>query len=157
MIERLNAHRVWANGLAFEWYGSLPGGAHPAEGSPEALCLKLLSHVIRTETCWLERVDGETPAAVIWETLPVNELETLRRENDARFQSVLRGDLGRIVGYRRFNGDACETSVSDIVSHACMHGMYHRGQVAAHAARTGLPGMPATDFLLYALAHPLSP
>ncbi|HLU69566.1 MAG TPA: DinB family protein [Fibrobacteria bacterium] len=154
MLERQNAHRAWANDLALGWYRGLPGGAHPAEASAEALCLKLLSHVIRTETCWLDRLRGETPAAVIWDTLPADELEVLRRENDERFEAVLRGDLGRVVRYRRFNGDACETSVSDIVSHACMHGMYHRGQVAAHAARAGLPGVPATDFLLYALANP---
>lgn len=154
MLERLNAHRAWANGLAFEWYRALPGDGIPAEGSPEAPCLQLLSHIVRTEVCWLERLRGATPAAVIWETLPAHELDVLRRENDVRFEAALRGEPGRIVAYRRFNGDACATSVSDILTHVCMHGMYHRGQVAAHAARAGLPGMPGTDFLLYALAHP---
>ena len=146
MLARLNDHRAWANGLFLDWLA-----AHAAS---DAYCLKLMSHVIRTEACWLERVRGETARPVIWDALPAEELESLRRDNDVRLKTGLQGDLGRIVGYRRFNGDACETSVSDILTHACMHGMYHRGQVAAHAAHAGLPGMPATDFLLYALAHP---
>jgi uncharacterized damage-inducible protein DinB len=147
MLDRLNAHRAWANRLYLDWYGALP---NEAEGAPSDECLKLLSHVIRTETIWLGRLRGETPAAVIWDTLPITALKELAADNDAGWLQVLASDLTRVVSYHRFNGDASVSTVSDITVHACLHGTYHRAQIASRAVREGLPKGPVTDFIAFA-------
>jgi hypothetical protein len=162
MLDRLNAHRAWANrlylGWCLDWYPHPPGSPDadrslpvaPAEGSPEEYCVKLLSHVIRTEFVWLARLRGEVPGPVIWDTLPPRELEVLSAQYDAAWLEVVESDLTRVLHYRRFNGDPCESTVGDIALHACLHGTYHRAQMAARAVRDGLPKPPVTDYIAFA-------
>lgn len=159
MLERLNAHRAWANSLyldwCLDWHRHLPGapGAGPAvppEGSPQEYCVKLLSHVVRTEFVWLARLRGEAPGPVIWDTLPPRELEPLAAQNDGAWLAVVDSDLARVLRYRRFNGDPCESTVGDIALHACLHGTYHRAQMAARAVRDGMPKAPVTDYIAFA-------
>ena len=53
-----------------------------------------------------------------------------------------------VVRYTRFGGESCESVVSDIATHVCTHAVYHRGQIAAQAARAGLK-CPPTDFIVF--------
>lgn len=162
MLQRLNAHRAWANRLyldwCLDWHRNLTEAPDtvralpvvPVEGSPEEYCVKLLSHVIRTEFVWLARLRGEAPGPVIWQTLPPRELDALSAQNDRAWLEIVDSDPARLLHYRRFNGDPCESTVSDIALHACQHGTYHRAQIAARAVQDGLPKPPVTDYIAFA-------
>ena len=145
MIERLNAHREWANQHIIEWYLALP--------QSEEYCLKMISHILLGEETWLLRLSGESNPETArrltaWELLPPEELKGYFEANNAGWREVLHSDLSRTVRYFRFGGEACESVVADIVTHVCMHAQYHRGQIAAQAARVGLKPIP-TDFIVF--------
>jgi uncharacterized damage-inducible protein DinB len=149
MLERLNDHRAWANRLCDGWL--------TAHAPSDDYCLKMLSHVLRAEDVWLDRLRGGVPANTIWNVLAAEELAPLRAANDAGLAAVLAGDpalMTRVFRYSRFDGTPMESTGADIVTHVCMHGAYHRAQIAAHAARTGLPKLPVTDFIAWAREFP---
>jgi uncharacterized damage-inducible protein DinB len=144
MLERLNAHRDWANGILIDW--------HVAQAEPEPYCHKMLSHVLLAEEVWLGRILG-TPHRGPWAALlPPSEMESMRAAHRAGWEDVLNGaggPLTRVFGYRRYSGAEASSSIADAFAHVCAHGAYHRGQVAAQAARAGLK-VPSTDFILFA-------
>jgi uncharacterized damage-inducible protein DinB len=145
MLDRLNAHRAWANGLYVEWI-RMPEAR-------EEYCVKMLSHVLRAEEAWLVRLRGEIPENKIWTLVSPDEMDSLRIANDAGWKTALAGAWGgmeRVMRYRRFDGTEMESSIGDIASHVFMHGMYHRGQIAARAAQAGLPKVPGSDFIVFA-------
>jgi len=139
MLEHLHAHREWANQRIIEWYLALQ--------SPEEYCLKMLSHILLGEETWLRRIHGK-PNREVWQTLSAEELKPLSDANNAAWREVLKSDLSRRVRYRRQSDGESESSLADIATHLCMHGTYHRGQIAAQAARVGLK-CPTTDFIAF--------
>ena len=62
-------------------------------------------------------------------------------------------NLSRRVRYRRLSDGESESALADIATHLCTHGMYHRGQIAAQAARVGLK-CPPTDFIAFSRLAP---
>jgi uncharacterized damage-inducible protein DinB len=142
-LERLNAHRDWANDLLIAWIAD----AFPA-GEPDDYCLRMLTHVLTSEAVWLGRLRGEAPPKPSGEPLPAAGLAALRLAHAPEWEAAL-ADPERLFHYRNFAGTACESTAAEIVTHVCMHGQYHRGQVAAQAARIGLK-CPSTDFILFA-------
>ena len=139
MLEKLHAHREWANQLFIEWYLGLP--------QPEEYCLKMLSHILLAEEVWLLRLQAK-PTREVWQPLPVGELKSLSEANNAEWRKVLKMDLSRNFRFRRFSGEESESNLGDIAIHVCTHGVYHRGQIAAQAARVGLK-CPPTDFIVF--------
>ncbi|HAO98654.1 MAG TPA: hypothetical protein DCQ83_01270, partial [Fibrobacteres bacterium] len=129
MLERLHDHREWANQQIIEWYLALPHA--------EEYCLKMISHILLSEEHWLARMRG-VPGGEVWTILPPDELNARWSANNAAWREILRSDLSRVVRYTRFGGESCESVVSDIATHVCTHAVYHRGQIAAQAARAGL-------------------
>lgn len=140
VLDRLNAHRAWANRLVLDWHLALP--------APEEYCHKMLSHVLAAEAVWLARIRGAKPGGP-WDPFSAEELDPLRLANDAGWEEVLASDTDRVLDYRLVNGQGGRSSVADMILHVCAHGAYHRGQVAAQAARAGLPRIPSTDFILF--------
>lgn len=149
MLARLNDHRAWANRLYTDWLA--------AHAPSDDFCLKLMSHVLRAEETWLIRLEGGVPENRIWSVLPADEFTALREANDAGMQAVLSGDpslAAQVFRYNRLDGTPMESTGADIITHVCMHGMYHRAQIAAYAARTGLTKLPTTDFIAWAREYP---
>ncbi len=139
MLERLHAHREWANQRILEWYFALP--------QPEEYCLKMISHILLGEETWLRRIHGE-PNREVWQTLSAEDLRPLSEANNAGWRNVLKSDLSRRIRYRRLSDGESESTLADIATHLCTHGVYHRGQIAAQAARAGLK-CPPTDFIVF--------
>ena len=138
VLERLHAHREWANHQIIEWYTGLP--------QPEEYCLKMISHILLAEETWLLRLQAR-PTPEVWQLLPVEELKSRSEANNAEWRKVLLADLSRKFRYRRLTGES-ESILEDIATHVCTHGVYHRGQIAAQAARVGLH-CPPTDFIVF--------
>lgn len=145
-LERLNAHRDWANNLYVEWFATLP--------AEDAYCRKMLTHVLIAEEVLLGRIFGR-PNRDPWGTpLSGEEMRSLRQAHKTAWEEVLNGsvgDLSRVLHYKRLNGDPDSSTLLDMVTHTCMHGMYHRGQIAAHAARIWPDGpkLPPTDYIVF--------
>jgi uncharacterized damage-inducible protein DinB len=145
MLDRLFTHRAWANARHIGWFLALP--------ESDVYCLKMLSHILLAERAWLQRLGGSAADRDTWETASAGELQGLMRENESRWPAVLATDHSRICKYRRLNGEPAENPVADILTHVCTHGMYHRGQVAAQAARIGRK-CPPTDFIVFSREFP---
>ena len=143
-LERLNAHRDWANKIMIDWQAGL--------AEPEPYCHKMLSHILLAEEVWLGRI-FDVPHRGPWAALlESEEMESMRRAHRAGWEEVLTGAAGpieRVFHYRRYNGVEAASSIADAFTHVCAHGAYHRGQLAAQAARAGLK-VPSTDFILFA-------
>src|SRR4051812_34802553 len=144
MLERLHAHREWANQRILDWYFALP--------EPDEYCLKMLSHIMLAEETLLQRIGGE-PVREVWQSLATDELKPLMEANNARWREMLRSDVSRKVRYRRLGGEESESVVADMATHVCTHGVYHRGQIAAQAERLGLH-VPSTDFIVFSRLFP---
>jgi len=62
-------------------------------------------------------------------------------------------DLGRGVTYRNSAGQQFTSAVEDILLHLCLHGAYHRGQIA-WALRRGGAIPVSTDFIAFVRGAP---
>lgn len=141
----LHAHRDWANRQVVAWWLALP--------TPEAAPLRLLSHILRAEAVWLDRLEGSSPKGDIWEPLSVSELEQWPKRHRQRLDALLVGakalDRSRKISYRRLNGESMENNVADILTHMATHGVHHRAQISSWAAANGHKP-PMLDYILFA-------
>jgi uncharacterized damage-inducible protein DinB len=110
-----------------------------------------LSHILRGERVWLQRVTGEAPSPDLWSPLSPTDVETLQARHTTAFAGLLAGDLDRVVAYQRFTGERYQSSVADILMHLCTHGAHHRGQMATYASGRALVA-PNVDFINFCIA-----
>ena len=80
------------------------------------------------------------------------ECNALMAKNHAEFAAIAlvldASELARPITYTNTKGDTFTNPVEEILHHAVMHGMYHRGQVARAVRQAG--GTPlSTDFILF--------
>ena len=144
MLERLHAHREWANQRVFDWILALP--------EPDEYCLKMFSHILLAEDNVLRRMHGEIPHDS-WQQLTAEELKSLGEASNAAWRKELQTDLSRVIRYRLLDGTETESVAADLATHICTHGVYHRGQIAARAAHMGLH-CPPTDFIVFSRLVP---
>jgi uncharacterized damage-inducible protein DinB len=139
---RLFAYDAWANR---ESHASL---ARMAE--PPAQAVRWLAHVAAAQQLWWERIQATPQSLPVWPDLSLPETAALLETMGERWTAFLTGAddaaLGREVAYTNTKGQHFHDSVEDILLHVVLHGVHHRGQVAA-AVRAG-GGEPAyTDFI----------
>ena len=144
-LERLIEHLAWADReviRCLKRHSALPPNAVP-----------LMAHVLAAEKVWLCRATGQGELAPpVWPRLSLDECDVMGVQNaDALRQLAFPYDperMGRIVSYRNTRGDQFENALEDILLHVCMHGSYHRGQIAAVVRASG--GEPInTDYITF--------
>jgi uncharacterized damage-inducible protein DinB len=118
----------------------------------QAEALPLLAHLLAAEHVWLARLEQREARHAVWPTLSADECEILAAENEAGYRAFLArtsdNHLGTTIHYRNTKGQEFTTSVLDILTHAVIHGAYHRGQIAKAIGRSG--GAPVnTDFITF--------
>lgn len=140
-LERMLAHMSWADESVLQ---SLE--ANPA---PEPRWLELFAHVLAAEHVWLSRIAGEKPEVAVWPDLWVKECRLLAEANRTRFAGLAAlpvSDRARPIRYTNSAGQEFTSTVEDILLHVCLHGSYHRGQIALAMRQGG--GAPApTDYI----------
>jgi uncharacterized damage-inducible protein DinB len=148
-LRRLLAHLEWADQKVLD---SL---------SPEcpARAVELYAHVLGAEHVWLTRLQ-QTPATVaVWPSLTREECRQRAAANAAGLKTFLAAlsatDLERTVPYTNSAGQSFASRIDDIVIHTCMHGHYHRAQVALLLRGADLPPAP-TDFIAFVRGARLS-
>jgi uncharacterized damage-inducible protein DinB len=148
-LVRLVAHLEWADDRVL--------AALRSATAPDPACLELLAHILAAEHVWLARLKGESPRHPVWPALSLEECAGLVRANQhqltAYVSSLTPEDLPRGVTYRNSAGQQFTSRVEDILLHVCLHGAYHRGQVAWALRRAGGVPMP-TDYIAFVRGVP---
>jgi uncharacterized damage-inducible protein DinB len=141
-LSRLITHLAWADDRVL--------AALRSATNPDSTCLELFAHVLAAEHVWLARLRGETPRHPVWPTLSLEECAALVQSNQRELQQFVAGlgpdDLGRAVSYVNSAGRQFTSAVDDILLHVCLHGTYHRGQIAWELRRSGGVPLP-TDYI----------
>lgn len=139
-LDRLFNYMHWANKTWLDYVMN--------EAADDPYLTKTISHIYLAEQAWFQRLYQEDLDSRIFEPRPYDELNALSEKHAKRFPEVAAGDLSRRLAYRRFNGEAYETAVGDILLHIITHASHHRGQMARYAAQNNL-NAPTTDFITY--------
>jgi len=106
---------------------------------------ELLIHTMDGERVWFERIEGQPRTTT---NSPLSQAELVRgfKENTATFRTLIDTRLEDVVHFRRDSGEEYHAPVVDILIHLFTHGYHHRGQLAAHYARSGVK-YPNTDHI----------
>lgn len=119
---------------------------------PDPDAWRLYGHVLSAEVLWLARLRGEPAPLPVWPTLDQSDARAVSQylREDLRAFLWRQGaeDLGRLVGYRNSAGDEYQNTVEDILIHVCLHGAYHRGQIARRLREAGAVPEPS-DYIAF--------
>jgi uncharacterized damage-inducible protein DinB len=148
-IRKLVEHLKWADAAAL---ASLRRAA-----SPSSRALQLYAHVVGAEAVWLARVAGRPADVAVWPKITLEEAASLARRNAGELDQVVAAlnaaDLDREIAYRTSAGDPFRSTLEDILLHVCLHGTYHRGQIAL-LVRDGGDEPGPTDYIAFARGAP---
>jgi len=145
-ITRLTAYSCWANAAWIEFIEK----ARPTDD----FLVKRMSHILLGEDAWFARIAAGVVDPHVWSLLTFDQMrERLAQHRDV-YDSLLRSDLSRVVGYVRFTGEKYRSPISDILVHLSHHGAHHRGQMATHISAQGETPIN-TDFMQFCLVNRL--
>ncbi len=149
VLQRLMTHLAWADERALSALHAAPGA--------EPRLLELYSHVLGAEHVWLSRIAGIPAKVAVWPGLTLEGCATLAKENHTELHALVnettRERLDRPVTYRNSAGLEFTSTVEDILLHVCIHGAYHRGQVASKLRAGGFTPQP-TDYIAWVRGAP---
>jgi uncharacterized damage-inducible protein DinB len=145
ILQRLMEHMTWADTQVLAKLRSAP---------EDTAALKWYAHVLATERIWYMRLHGQDwTTQRVWPALSLDECAALAEQNSSQLQqyvSRLKADeLARPIQYVNSAGDSFSNSISDVVTHLALHGVHHRGQIAASLRSNGIDP-PALDFIRFA-------
>lgn len=127
---RLFAYEFWANRTVLD---SLP------EDSEQAV--RLFSHILASQSLWLERMTGRSQSMEVWPHLTVEECGTVLARLESAWESFLIGlddrGLEDEFAYVNTKGQSWTGSIGDTLLHLITHSCYHRGQIAQEIRRSG--------------------
>ncbi len=110
---------------------------------------ELLSHQLRAQEIWLERVTGTGDAPELWAT---DDFDTCRERLETCAERwidlVQSADDLAAVDDRNSAGTAFSTPLRVIAHHVVNHATHHRAQIAQHLRAAGFEP-PATDYIYY--------
>lgn len=147
-LGKLIAHLAWADDRVL--------AALRSATAPDPSCLELLAHVLAAEHVWMARLKGATPRHPVWPALTLEECAALVQANQREltaFVAALPAEVPPDVTYTNSAGQQFTSSVEDILLHVCLHGAYHRGQIARALRLGGSVPMP-TDYIAFVRGAP---
>jgi uncharacterized damage-inducible protein DinB len=132
----------WANREALR---SLLEMEHPPERAR-----KVMAHIVAAELLWMGRLQQQTQKAAVWPEFGLDDCERwlpeLRRAWEEYLSGLQDAALDSEIAYTNSRGEAYSNAIRDVLMHVLMHGVYHRGQIAAAVRdRAGEPAY--TDFI----------
>lgn len=149
IFAKLFAHLGWADQAVVAALRQTP--------TPAKEWLEVYAHVLGSEHVWLARIEQREAELAVWPTLNVEECATQAQANIRGFQALLErvdpDQLATMVHYRNSAGREFDSSIEDILLHVCLHGSYHRGQVARAMRQGGAVPAP-TDYIGYVRGVP---
>ena len=145
-LRRLVDHGTWAN---LQWVECVY-----AQPEPEPRPRELLGHLMVGERAWFERIEGEQRTTVMFPLLSREELAQGFADNADTTRRLIESRLEDVIHFRRATGEEYHARVADILLHLITHGYHHRGQLAAHCARSGA-SYPNTDHINFLIRNRL--
>ena len=154
-LQVLYDYSAWANERLFEVIARLTPEqfTEPVAGSYGSV-RNTMVHVLSAEWGWLDRCGGATrgPALLADDYPTLSSLLDRWQQVEAHVRTFLAElrdeDLDRIVEFAFGNGPRHAMRVGDLMQHAAIHGVHHRGQVALLLRLLGqVPGN--FDILIY--------
>lgn len=147
-ITKLGAFNVWANETLLR---RLDSSVAAGKEAPVA-ALRVFSHVLNAQAIWIARITGTTSPVKVWQEHDLAGLHHWHEQTSERFRQFCEQadetELTRHIQYTNSQGDAFDSQVSDILTHAVTHATYHRGQVATKMREGGLVPVNS-DFITY--------
>lgn len=147
-IAKLGAFNVWANETLLR---RLDSSVAAGKEAPVA-ALRVFSHVLNAQAIWIARITGTTSPVKVWQEHDLAGLHHWHEQTSERFRQFCEQadetELTRHIQYTNSQGDAFDSQVSDILTHAVTHATYHRGQVATKMREGGLVPVNS-DFITY--------
>ena len=145
ILQRLVDHMTWADSQVLSRLRSAP---------EDTAALKWYAHVLAAERVWCMRLNGQDwTTQRVWPSMSLDECAALAGQTASQLQQYVSklkdDDLSRAVSYVNSAGEPFTNTVSDIVTHVALHGVHHRGQIAASLRSNGVDP-PALDFIRYA-------
>jgi uncharacterized damage-inducible protein DinB len=145
-IKRLTEYSCWANEAWINFIESV--------GPADEFLVKRMSHILLGEDAWFRRTAGVEVDGNVWSILTFDQMRTRLAQHRDVYDSLVRGDLSRVVDYVRFTGEKYRSPISDILVHLSHHGAHHRGQMATHISTQGVTPIN-TDFIQFCLVNRL--
>jgi uncharacterized damage-inducible protein DinB len=147
-IAKLGAFNVWANETLLRRFDSSVAAGKEA---PQP-ALRIFSHLINAQAIWIARITGTQSPVKVWQEHDLAGLHHWHQQTSQRLAELCattdEAELTRHIQYTNSQGDAFDSQVSDILTHAVMHASYHRGQVATKMREGGLEPVNS-DFITY--------
>lgn len=144
-IQRMYEHLHWANQRIFETLQSM-------EDENQEVC-RLFSHILNAENIWITRLRGmDSTKLPIWSEADIESCAELMKQNEESFTAFFTNlaitDLDKVISYTNSKGREFEYSVRDILTHAALHGQYHRGQINSRLRAVGIEPVPI-DYITF--------
>ncbi len=141
-LREMFLYNDWANREALR---SLLEMEHPPERAR-----KVMAHIVAAELLWMGRLQQDRQKIAVWPEFGLDDCERrlpeLRREWGEYLDELSDSDLAGTIAYTNSKGENYTNAVRDVLMHVLMHGVYHRGQIAAAVRdRAGEPAY--TDFI----------
>ena len=144
LLHKMVDHMRWADDLVGS---ALERGAQP---DPEAA--RLFAHIASVKHLWYSRIENEPAEHAVWPELSVGASRRLAARHADLFEQLIRdaddSALTRVVRYRNSARHDFTNQVSDVVTHAALHGSHHRGQIA-HRLRSLGHEPPYVDYIQF--------
>lgn len=141
-LREMFTYNDWANREALR---SLQEMEYPPERAR-----KVMAHIVAAELLWMTRLRQERQKTAVWPEFGLEDCERqmpeLRESWEEYLAQLAEADLDRTIRYTNSKGENYSNAVRDVLMHVVMHGVYHRGQIAAAVRdRAGEPAY--TDFI----------
>lgn len=142
-VADLQRYSKWANGEV--------AAALKANDVPQK-AVELMSHIVNANILWLARLENRSVETDPWQVYDKKELpELVEKSEDALIDFILHSDemkLGSKAGYMNSRGEEFLSGITQILSHICIHGAYHRGQIIS-LIKDCMERVPYTDYIHY--------
>ena len=143
-LNRLWKYNDWANERVIKTF-------EEADKKIPSSSLRLLSHIVNTQTVWVNRIIGEESSLKAWDEHALAECKKMHQQSSAILKDILdhqEENLFKLVEYKTFAGQSYNNELFDILLHALNHGTYHRGQIAQEMRSAGLEPV-GTDYITF--------
>ncbi|WP_310396518.1 DinB family protein [Hymenobacter sp.] len=147
-LEKLGAFNVWANTTVLHRLDEV------ATSGPEvpAAVLRLFSHVLNAQAIWIARIGGTASPVKVWQEHDLAGCHHWHEQTSEPLHQLMvhadEAELQRLVSYANSLGNAYDSAVHDILTHAVVHASYHRAQVATRLRDHGFEPVNS-DFITY--------
>ncbi len=112
--------------------------------------LRLFSHILSSQTIWLQRLNHQSTLQSAWQVLAVEECKLQMHQNHQMLMEFLdkTENFSQKIDYKNTKGECFTNTVYEILTHLFNHSSYHRGQIV-FCLKNYTHELPVTDLIFY--------